>query len=303
VWAVKEEIKAGIIIVSSFLILSALVILIGGSRFFEKVDVYSVKVMNATGLEVGTQVKLGGVRVGSVKAIKEPTGPGRPVTVEIGLKQGTPVYKGTRAMITQNGFVGDIFMLLAVDKTTAGKIMPGGEIPSEESADFAQIMTRLEGLSQTVEGLVKDVDKLFSTKNVAEIERLIGNTNKAVVSGSANIEKVASSLKSTTDKLEGVLGEVEDLVKTNKPEVTAMVKKAREDLDRAGEMIKSFESAAKSVDKATGSVDRLVDRQAAGLSDLVETVTRTAQDLQDLFQEMKQKPWSVVYKEGKDEGE
>ncbi|MFI5295880.1 MAG: MlaD family protein [Thermodesulfovibrionales bacterium] len=299
----KEEIKAGIIIVSSFFVLSALVILIGGSRFFEKVDLYSVKVMNATGLEVGTQVKLGGVRVGSVKAIKEPTGPGRRVTVEIGLKQGTPVYKGTRAMITQNGFVGDIFMLLAVDKTTEGRIMPGGEIPSEESADFAQIMTKLDGLSQTVESLVKDVDKIFSPKNVAEIERLIGNTNRAIVSGSASIEKVASSLKSTTDKLEGVLGEVEDLVKTNKPEVAGLIKKAREDLDRAGEMIKSFESAAKSADKATRSVDRLVDRQAAGLGDLVDTVTRTAEDLQDLLQEVKQKPWSVVYKEGKGEGE
>jgi phospholipid/cholesterol/gamma-HCH transport system substrate-binding protein len=300
---VKEEIKAGIIIVSSFLVLSALVILIGGSRFFEKVDVYSVKVMNATGLEVGTQVKLGGVRVGSIKTIKEPAGPGKPVTIEIGLKKGTPVYKGTRAMITQNGFVGDIFMLLAVDKTTEGRIMPGGEIPSEESMDFGQMMAKLDGLSQTVEGLVKDVDKLFNPKNVNEIERLIGNTNKAIVSGSANIEKIASSLKSTTDKLEGVLGEVEDLVKTNKPEVTVLIKKAREDLERAGEMIKSFDSAAKSVDKTTGSVDRLIDRQAAGLGNLVDTVTRTAQDLQDLLQEMKQKPWSVVYKEGKGEGE
>ena len=60
----KEEIKAGIIIVASFLILTALVILIGGSNLFEKFDVYYVKVMNTSGLETGAQVKLGGVRVG-----------------------------------------------------------------------------------------------------------------------------------------------------------------------------------------------------------------------------------------------
>lgn len=299
----KEEIKAGIIIVSSFLVLSALVVLIGGSRFFEKFDKYTVKLMNATGLEVGSQVKLGGVRVGSITAIKEPAGPGKRVTIEIGIKQGTPVYNGTRAMITQNGFVGDIFMLLAVDKTTDGRITPGGEIPAAESADFAQIMTRLEGLSQTVEGLVKDVNRLFSPKNIGEIERLVGNTNKAIVNGSANIEKVASSLKAATDKLEVVLGQVEDLVKTNKPEVADLIKKARKDLDRAGDMIKSFEAAAKSVEKATGSADRAIERQAAGLGNLVDTVTRTAEDLQDLLQEVKQKPWSVVYKEGKGEGE
>ncbi len=299
----KEEIKAGIIVVSSFLALSALVVLIGGSHFFEKLDRYTVKITNATGLEVGSQVKLGGVRVGSVTAIKEPAGPGKRVTIEIGIKQGTPVYNGTRAMITQNGFVGDIFMLLAVDKTTDGRITPGGEIPAEESPDFAQIMARLDGLSQTVEGLVKDVDKLFSPKNLGEIERLIGNTNKAVVNGSANIGKVASSLKATTDKLEVVLGEVEDLVKTNKPEVAALIKKAREDLDRAGDMIRSLDAAARSAQKTTGSVGRAIDQQAAGLGNLVDTLTRTAEDLQDLLQEVKQKPWSVIYKEGKVEGE
>ena len=299
----KEEIKAGIIVVSSFLALSALVVLIGGSHFFEKLDRYTVKITNATGLEVGSQVKLGGVRVGSVTAIKEPAGPGKRVTIEIGIKQGTPVYNGTRAMITQNGFVGDIFMLLAVDRTTDGRITPGGEIPAEESPDFAQIMARLDGLSQTVEGLVKDVDKLFSPKNLGEIERLIGNTNKAVVDGSANIGKVASSLKATADKLEIVLGEVEDLVKTNKPEVADLIKKAREDLDRAGDMIRSLDAAARSAQKTTGSVGRAIDQQAAGRGNLVDTLTRTAEDLQDLLQEVKQKPWSVIYKEGKVEGE
>jgi phospholipid/cholesterol/gamma-HCH transport system substrate-binding protein len=299
----KEEIKAGIIIVSSFLVLSTLVVLIGGSRFFEKFDKYTVKLMNATGLEVGSQVKLGGVRVGSVTAIREPGGPGKPVAIEIGIKQGTPVYNGTRAMITQNGFVGDIFLLLAVDRTTEGRITPGSEIPAAESPNFAQIMARLDGLSQTVEGLVKDVDRLFSPKNIGQIERLVGNTNKAIVTSSAHIEEVTSSLKAATDKLEVVLGQVEDLVKTNKPEVTDLIKKARKDLDRAGEMIKSFEAAARSVEKTTGSVDQAVQRQEAGLGNLVDTVTRTAQDLQDLLQEVKQKPWSVMYKEGKGEGE
>ena len=60
----KEEIKAGIIIISSLIILSGFTILISGSQLFEKFDVYYIKVMNAAGIESGSQVKLGGVRVG-----------------------------------------------------------------------------------------------------------------------------------------------------------------------------------------------------------------------------------------------
>jgi phospholipid/cholesterol/gamma-HCH transport system substrate-binding protein len=299
----KEEIKAGIIIVTSFLVLSALVVLIGGSRLFEKIDKYYVKVTNAAGLETGSQVKLGGVRVGRVLSIAEPAGPGRPLTIEIGLKKGTPVYKGTKALITQIGFVGDIYLLLAVDRTTEGKIEPGGEIPAEEATDFAKMMTKLEGLSQTVDSLVKDIDKLFTPDNIHEMEKLVRNTNKAIVVGTANIEQVSASLKSTTEKLGQVLAEVEDVVKTNKGEVSELIRKARQDLDRAGEMLRTIEAAAKSVDKVTGDVGVVVDRQGQNIDGLVDAMTRTAEELQGVLQEIRNKPWSVLYREDRAKGE
>jgi phospholipid/cholesterol/gamma-HCH transport system substrate-binding protein len=295
----KEEIKAGIIIVTSFIILSGFIILIGGSQVFEKFDKYYIKVMNAAGLEVGSQVKLGGVRIGRVLSIKAPNGPGEPVTVEIGIRKGAALYKGTKASITQIGFVGDIYLLLSVDKTTTERIKVGDIIPSQEQVQFDVLMSRIEGLSQTVDGLIKDIDKLFSKKNITGIETLIGNTNEAIVSGSSNLDKVASSLKGTTNKLELVLNEIEELVKGNKGEVSQMIKKAREDLEKAGEMIKSIEATAKSVEKTSKSADRVIEIQSQNLEILLNTMNKTTEDLQDLFQEIKNKPWSIIYKERK----
>ncbi len=295
----KEEIKAGIIIVTSFIILSGFIILIGGSQVFEKFDKYYIKVMNAAGLEVGSQVKLGGVRIGRVLSIKAPNGPGEPVTVEIGIRKGAALYKGTKASITQIGFVGDIYLLLSVDKTTTERIKVGDIIPSQEQVQFDVLMSKVDGLSQTVDGLIKDIDKLFSEKNIKGIETLIGNTNEAIVSGSSNLDKVASSLKGTTNKLELVLNEIEELVKDNKGEVSQMIKKAREDLEKAGEMIKSIEATAKSVEKTSKSADRAIELQSQNLEILLNTMNKTTEELQDLFQEIKNKPWSIIYKERK----
>ncbi|MEW6108373.1 MAG: MlaD family protein [Nitrospirota bacterium] len=292
----REEIKAGIIIFASLAILSVFIILIGGGRFFEKFDKYYVRVMNASGLETGAQVKLGGVRIGRVLSIKEPVGPGEPVTIEIGVKKGTLVYKGTKALITQIGFVGDIYLLLTVSNTTSEKIMVGDDIPSEESVEFSLILSRLDKLSNSLDGLISDIDRLFSEKNAKGIETLIGNTNQAIVSSSSNLEKVAAGLKSTTDKLEIVLNEIEELVRGNKGEITQLIKKAREDLDRAGDMINSIEKAAK-------SVDRTVDIQSQNLDNLLNTMTRTTEDLQEVLQEIKNKPWSLIYREGQKKGE
>ncbi|MGQ9570767.1 MAG: hypothetical protein ACUVUQ_07995 [Thermodesulfovibrionales bacterium] len=131
-------------------------------------------------------------------------------------------------------------------------------------------------------------------KNVEEIEKLLGNTNKAIVTGSSQLEMIALSLKNTTKKLELVLNEVEELVRGNKGEVTHLIKKAREDLDRAEDTIKT-------IDKAAKSIDRAVDLQSQNLDDLINSMTKTTEELQIFLQEIKTKPWSLFYKEGKGE--
>jgi phospholipid/cholesterol/gamma-HCH transport system substrate-binding protein len=290
----KEEVKAGIIIVSAIAILSVFIVLIGGGQFFQKYDKYYVKVMNAAGIETGAQVKLGGVRIGRITDVRPPLKPGEPVTVEIGLKKGSILYEGTKALITQVGFVGDIYLLLSINNTTNRILKPGDVIPSEELMQMDILMAKINALSASVEKLVNDVDRLFNEKNIKGIESLIGNTNSAIVSSTSSIDKIASSLKVSTDKLERVLTEVEDLVKSNKGDVSQLLKKAREDIEKAGDMINSIEKTSK-------SVGRSVDHQSKNIDHLVNSMTRTTEELQDLLQEIKNKPWSLIYKEKKGE--
>jgi ABC-type transporter Mla subunit MlaD len=290
----REEIKAGLIIAVSMLLLTALIILIGGSQFLDKFDTYYIKVKNAAGLESGAQVKLGGVRVGRVVSVKEPQQAGESVVVEIGIKQGKPIYKGTKASITQVGFVGDIYLLLSVKDTVNERIRVGDVIPSEEVVDFGVIMSKVEGLSKSLDSLIQDVNKVFSPQNIRQVESLLGNTNKAIVSASVNIDKMTADIRMTADKLSKVLDELESLVRNNKDEFAQVLKKAREALDKAEVMLKSIEKTAKTVDRA-------VDLQSQNLDVLLNTMTRTTEELQDLIHEVKSKPWSVIYQEGKGE--
>ncbi len=288
----KEEIKAGLIIVTSLVLLTAVVILIGGGQFFEKFDHYMIRFKNAAGLENGAQVKLGGVRVGRVLAIREPQLPGESVVIEIGIKRGKPIYKGTKALITQVGFVGDIYLLLSVKDTVNERIPVGGVIPSEEVVDFGVIMAKVDMLSASLDQLIRDVDKVFSPQNIRQVESLLGNANKAIISASADVENISRNIRAAMDKLAAVLNEVEGLVRDNKAEFSQVLKKAREDLEKAEGMIAAIERSAK-------TVDRSVDLQSQNLDVLLNAMTRTTEELQDLVHDLKRKPWSVIYKEGK----
>jgi len=290
----REEIKAGLIIVVSMALLTVMIVLIGGSQFLDKFDTYYIKVKNAAGLEPGAQVKLGGVRIGKVVSVKEPQGAGESVLVEIGIKKGKPIYKGTKASVTQVGFVGDIYLLLSVNDTVNEKIKPGDVIPSEEVVDFGIIMSKVEGLSKSLDNLIQDVNKVFSPQNVKQVESLLKNTDKAIVSATSNIDKMTADIRTTADKLAKVLDELEGLVKNNKGEFGQVLKKAHEALDRAEGMLKSIEKSSKTVDRA-------VDQQSQNLDALLNSMTRTTDELQDLIHEIKSKPWSIIYKEGKGE--
>ena len=322
----KEEIKAGIIILASLILLSGFIILIGGSQFFEKLDKYYVQVMDAAGLEVGAQVKLGGVRTGRVLNISAPSGAGQPITIEIGIKHGTILYQGTQALITQVSLVGDWYLLLSVEKTINERIRVGETIPSEEQVRFTRIMARVEDLSKSIDGLIRDVDKLFSQKNIKEIEKIVENTNKTIISASSSLDQIVSALGRTTDKLGLALDEIRDVVRDNNGEITLTIQRAREvigktgetvekmrevigkaggSIERSGDMIKAFEetaktleSTSKSADKTVKSIDKSIGLNSQNLNQLLNLLTRTTEDLRDVIQEIKAKPWILIHKEG-----
>ncbi|MBF0506574.1 MAG: MCE family protein [Nitrospirae bacterium] len=293
----REEIKAGVTVVLALVILTGFIVLIGGSRLFEKLDIYYVKVNNSAGLEIGSQVKLGGVRAGKVVDIKTPEAAGKPVVIEIGVKKGTPLYHGTKASIAQVGFVGDIYLLLSVENTTPELIRAGTEIPASDQVDFTVLMARLDEISGSANALINDARKILSKKNIDNFERLIEDTDHAVSSGSSNLEKAAVALKSTTGKLDLVLTEVEGLIRGNNGEITLLVKKARENMEKAGDMIKAFEETARSVDKTSRSADKTITLQSQKLDAFITILTRTTEDLHEVLQEINNKPWSIIYKE------
>jgi ABC-type transporter Mla subunit MlaD len=268
----KEEIKAGMIIVLSLFILSSFTILIGGSQLFEQFDEYYVKVMNAAGLESGSQVRLGGVRVGSVKDISPPSGPGESITITIGINKGTNLYRGTRAIITQVGFVGDIYLLLSVEQTTDEKIEVGEVIPALESLDFKVLMVKVGDISESLDTLIQDIDKLFSQSNIKEIEQLVKEVTL-------------------------VLDDIQGLVKDNKTGISELIIGARETIEKAGNMVEAIEETAQSVQKTSKSLDGAVNLQSQNITSLLTELSETAEDLQEVLQEIKRKPWSVLYRE------
>ncbi|MBF0516761.1 MAG: MCE family protein [Nitrospirae bacterium] len=297
---IKEEIKAGVVIFTTLLIISVFVILVGGGQFSSKADIYYVRLKDIAGIDVGSPVRLGGMRVGKVTNIIIPDNASEPLTIVMGIKKGTKFFEGTRAIISQIGFVGEIYLGLSLGNIANAKIAPGATIPSDEAVQFNDLLIKLAKATETLEKLLSDVDKVFSVKNQKQIEDLLANSNKAAVTAQAEIKNISHSLTKTFSEMDGVLKELNEILKDNKGQISVLLKTITQEVRGIGVMVKSFEKTSASLTKTSNSVSNAVDDQSQNMSELMKNINTTLEDLQGVLQEIKNKPWSLIYKEDND---
>ncbi|MBF0338601.1 MAG: MCE family protein [Nitrospirae bacterium] len=307
----KEEIRAGIIVLTALTVISVMVIAIGGTQMFEKFNIYHVRLMDVAGLDVGSQVRLGGVRIGTIRNIIPPDKPNEPVRLVLAVNKNIVLYKGTKAVISQIGFVGDIYLGLSLENIVKQPLPPDSIIDSEERIQLSDLLFRLGTVSNSIDALIKDVNRIFSEKNRNKIEEILLNTNTTITTVSSELVKLSSNLTNVTQRLQGVLNEMDTVLKDNKGDLNKLLKTATQDLKEAGAMIKAIEQTANSFTdtanaltttantftKTSDSLNTVVNRQSTNLSSVFESLRSTMDDLQDVLHEIKNKPWTLIYKE------
>ncbi|MBF0488177.1 MAG: MCE family protein [Nitrospirae bacterium] len=300
---IKDEIKAGVVVVTTLLVISVFVILVGGGLLRGKYDLYYVKLKDVAGIDIGSQVRLGGMRVGKITNIIIPDNANEPLTIVLGVNKGTKFYKGTRAMISQIGFVGEIYMGLSLGDVANAKIEPGSTIPSEETVGFGDLLIKLAKATETLDKLLKDVDAMFSKQNQKQVEDLLVNANKTVITAGSEMRNISHSLTKTFAEMEGVLKELNEILKGNKGEIAVLLKTITQEVRGIGAMVKAFEKTSDSLTKTSNSVNIVLDDQSQNLTALIKNIDTTLEDLQGVLQEVKNKPWSFIYKEKENENE
>ncbi|MCX8068985.1 MAG: MlaD family protein [Thermodesulfovibrionales bacterium] len=293
----KEELKAGFIVVLSMLILTVSVIAIGGSKFFAKHDVYYVRLYDITGLNAGSAVMLGGMRIGSITEIIPPKKPNEPITLQLGINEGVKLYEGVTASISQVGFVGDFILQLSFTNTKNTVLPVGSVIPSVEQASFAAIMSQMHSATGALQTLTQEVQKVFSKDNLQSISEILRNTNQTIVSADKGLQSTVVAIKEMSKRVDSVLADIQGIVTDNKDSITGIIKTARENLAQLKTLIDTYEKAGKNLDATINTAHKVIVIQNDNLDEVLRQLAKTTDALNDAIIEFKQKPWRVLYKE------
>lgn len=244
-----QKMRLGVFMLLAFLLLFGSVATLIGMQLWNPKDRFFVRFRDSiSGLEVGSTVKMKGVRVGQVEKItigKDVES----VIVTLMLDPGTPVTVDTSAVMTSIGITGLKFVELTGGSTRSTRIQPNTKksIIRAGSSTLETLTGKATDIALKMEAVLNNMLALTAEANRVRVSRLLEDADKLAVSwehmasgNSTRIRKILGNVDRTTLMIERASG--------------AFTKLAQNNSAKVGETLTATANAAKSLSKMAQNI-------------------------------------------------
>jgi len=163
-----SQLKVGITVLVALTTLAVLIFLMSGTGgvFTKKIGLKTY-VDNASGLRVGAPVRLSGVDIGNVSAVRVVPDPDKRLTpVEVTMKVNTKYHYGllrkSETLLSTAGVLGETY--IDIDNTNASgpEAVNGDILQSREVPDFQDVVRAGQGTLQNMDAILKRMDRIIA---------------------------------------------------------------------------------------------------------------------------------------------
>ncbi len=229
----SQKVKLGVFMTVAGVLLVVAIVVFAGVEMFATKDRYHILFTESvSGLELGSPVKLRGVRVGEVSNIRLNPDNVEEVKVTVVLEAGTPIKEDTAAIMNMQGITGLKYIELLEGTRKSKPLEPGGYIKAGESL-VSRVSDRAESLSLKadkvldnllvltgeanqkrinstlahVESMVRTIDEMSKNLNdvIVQVNELLEENRQPIRGAIANVDK-------TTEKVEALVGNANSLL-------------------------------------------------------------------------------------------
>ncbi|MDQ3697140.1 MAG: MlaD family protein [Gemmatimonadota bacterium] len=166
------------------------------------------------GINLGDEVRYGGLLVGSITSLALDEDDSTRIRVSFRVRGGTPIRGDTRVAITQVGLLGAPYLNLTPGRVDAPPLPPGSTLVSEDNLTFQDAMSRLAQFLDRADTLIGGVERLTSGSPLERIDRTLARMDSLVINANLGSARVFAGLDTSTLRLNDVLARTERLIAT-----------------------------------------------------------------------------------------
>jgi len=252
-----QNIKLGVFVIIGSLLLVLTVYFIGSKKdLFQSTSKISSVFKNVSGLQLGNNVRLSGVNVGTVRGIKILSDTAIVVDMFIDDKAIHLIKKNSVATIISDGLVGSMMLDIRPGKDPSNEFVnPGDTIRSISRVPTSEMMRTLRTTNKNAALLTRDLLKITNAINDGEgvmgallkDDKLTENIKQTF----SNLEQTSKSANRAIDRLNGILDDV-----NLKEGVAGVLLSDTTAANNMREVFVSLENAAQDIDSLTTNLNQ-----------------------------------------------
>ncbi len=261
----RTEIRAGIFLLISFIILAVMVFAISDiqSLFKQKKEV-KILFLYSDGIEKDAPVRFSGVKVGKVTNVRVAPEQGDKIELTLSIFRDMVIKTDTRARIMTLGLVGGKYVELTAGSPNARLLEQGRPLIGEESM-------KLEDLTRTALDVIARLRKI-----AVNLDHMLGDPS------------MAKSLKGTIQNLQEATANIK-IMTSSKEEVA-------QGLKNLPEILKKLDESSSNLKAMTEKTDKLIGENRKNIDIMIENFKDLAANLKETSEDVKVNPWKLLRK-------
>ena len=292
------EAKVGAFVLGCLAILAFTVIYLLNVQMSGGTVPYKTYLRYAGGMEPGASVLFGGINVGKVKAVRPATADPTKIEILLDVKEGTPVNEKSIAKLGLISVMSGAALSITTGSNEAKRLPPDSTIPSQEAASLDEIAGKMAGVADNADGLITQVrgelkgitgdahsllanlNTMTGKPNQQRIRAVLDNVNEMLATERPKIDRL-------TDQLNTLAQHADATIQNADGTVTDMREPLRKDLIELQTTLQQAKALLADMQVMIRANDYKID-------DTVDNLRVATDNLDQLTDSLKQRPWSLI---------
>jgi ABC-type transporter Mla subunit MlaD len=295
---VTTEAKVGAFVLACFSVLAFTLIYLINAQLEGHTVPYRTYLRYAGGLEPGASVLFGGINMGKVTAVRPATSDPTRIEILLDVKENTPLNEKSVAKLGLVSVMSGAALSITTGSNDAKRLLPGSVIPSQEAASLDEIAGKmavvadnangliteargeLQGISGDARTVLANLNTVTGKPNQQQIRALLDNVNAMLATERPKIDRLTDELNTLTQHADETVQNVNGTVSDAREPIRADLVQLQNTLFEAKQLLANMQV--------------LVRANDFKIDDTIENLRTATENLDELTESVKQRPWSLV---------
>jgi phospholipid/cholesterol/gamma-HCH transport system substrate-binding protein len=295
---VTTEAKVGAFVLGCFSVLALTLIYLINAQLGVHTVPYRAYLRYAGGLEPGASVLFGGINVGKVTAVRPAVSDPTRIEILLDVKDNTPLNEKSLAKLGLLSVMSPAALSITTGSNDAKRLLPGSTIPSQEAASLDEITDKMAVVADNANGLITEVrgelhgisgdartllanlNSVTGPPNQRKVRDLLDNVNAMLATERPKIDRL-------TDQLNTLSQHADETIQNVNGTVSEVREPVRKDLAELQDTLLETK-------RLLADMQVLVKANDYKIDDTIENLRTATQNLDDLTESVKQRPWSLI---------